>query len=328
MRPVTEYPDRDAWLASRKLGASDVAAVLGVSRFKSPWDVWSSIHGLVPPQPDTPDLARGRLFERSLVQLFSDETGMRTAPLRNALVVGPEPFVTASPDMIVWAGEAYTGETKTDRRAELYGESQNIDRWDAAAARLVPADYALQTYTQMWAAESEYGFLAVLLPFYQFRWFRFRRDPAVEGALVPALRKWWTRHVVKGEPPAVDSSDTARRYLGEKFATPAEPREADPDEVELALAFARAKVAEKNAKERAALIQNQLLERLEGAAQLRVPTVAEKARLTVVRSVSRNTDWHRMARENPAVEALREQYTTETAKLPYLKATAFPDLED
>lgn len=326
MRTLTEYPDRATWLAARRLGASDVAAVLGMSRFKTPFDVWARIHGLIPPQPDNPTLARGRLFERSVVHLFSQETGLRAAPTQLAIVTAAEPFqfVTATPDMVVWADGPFVGETKTDRDADRYGDSTTFERWDARAARAVPSDYALQVYTQIWAAESEFGYLAVQLPFFEFRWFRFRRDPAVEAALSGALARWWRQHVEAFEPPATDASDTARRWLANRFKPPEEPRTATEEEAELAREFVALGRQAKTIEARRALVQNLLLERMAGA-NLLVPAGEKNARLTIVRSTAKSVDWKKVQADHPEVAEWAADSTTEIEKLPYLKPSGFAE---
>ena len=45
---ATTYPDRDAWLTSRRardvIGASEAAIALGVSPYGTPWALWESKH--------------------------------------------------------------------------------------------------------------------------------------------------------------------------------------------------------------------------------------------------------------------------------------------
>ena len=47
--------NRAEWLNWRRtgLGGSDIAAVLGLSKWRTPWDVWADKKGLLPEKEET-----------------------------------------------------------------------------------------------------------------------------------------------------------------------------------------------------------------------------------------------------------------------------------
>lgn len=84
--PVASYRDRDEWLEVRQtgLGGSDAAAVLGLSQYKSPIEVWQDKVGPIVELKDTPAMKRGRVLEPVAADAYVEETGrkIRRQPLR------------------------------------------------------------------------------------------------------------------------------------------------------------------------------------------------------------------------------------------------------
>lgn len=231
------------------------------------------------------------------------------------LIDGPSPWSTVSPDGFVWdAGEVGLAEAKTDRFGGHWGESTEIERWAPECEVIVRPDYALQTYAQMYGADVPFVDLVVLLPYYELRCFRMRRDPDVEAELVDALDGWWARHVIEGAPPEIDGSYPCSRWVSERFRTVAPPRPATADELGLALEYAQLGSEVKSLEERRALVRNQLLDRLAGVRALDLSTAAPGARLTVVGPTEARTFDHRaLAAAHPGLDLSPYFRTSERA---------------
>jgi hypothetical protein len=67
--------DRDAWLAARRnfVGASEVAALLNIHPHISPLELWMRKTGIMPDQPETAPMRRGRLLEPVALALLAEE---------------------------------------------------------------------------------------------------------------------------------------------------------------------------------------------------------------------------------------------------------------
>ena len=65
---------RQDWLAERRhsLGGSDMGAVLGLSRWRSPYTVWADKMGLLPDQEDSEAMRIGRDLEPYVLQRFCE----------------------------------------------------------------------------------------------------------------------------------------------------------------------------------------------------------------------------------------------------------------
>src|SRR5690606_22255314 len=90
---VDPVADRAGWLKRRRdgLGGSDVAKVLGISGFGSPWSVYVEKIGAVEPDSlePTDQQVRGRYLEDGVLAWYADETGF-TVGFKQAMIVHPE----------------------------------------------------------------------------------------------------------------------------------------------------------------------------------------------------------------------------------------------
>jgi predicted phage-related endonuclease len=285
MRPARTLHTHADWLAARRIGASDVAKILGVSTWGTGWDVWTRLTGQAPPRgPETVDQARGHLWEPVVIDLYRRQFGVDARPAPAGTIIdGPEAWSTISPDGFVF-DDVGVGllEAKTDRVGGHWGESTEIERWTPACEELVRPDYALQCYAQMFGADVPFVDLVVLLPFYELRAFRLWRDLEVEAELVAELRGWWERHIVGGEPPEVDGSKACAAWVSERFRTPAPPRPATPGELELAARIGELDAQTKAARAERDELANRLLLSMDGAKSLDLSDLAPRAKAVAV----------------------------------------------
>ena len=85
-------PKPEGWHEARKsgLGGSDIAAVLGLSKWASPMDVWYQKRGLVDPLEESNAMRRGRLLEPAIAEWYAEETGLQVEDREEMPVVGPK----------------------------------------------------------------------------------------------------------------------------------------------------------------------------------------------------------------------------------------------
>jgi predicted phage-related endonuclease len=95
--------------------------------------------------------------------------------------------------------------------------------WGPAGTDEVPQQYLLQVMWTMGVTDLPCADLAVLIGGDDFRIYNFFRDPELEGHLFEAAEKWWRDHVVAGVPPRLDGSESASKWLADRF-----PREKEP----------------------------------------------------------------------------------------------------
>jgi len=107
MKPIIIRPkDHAEWLAEREkgIGASEVAAIIGLSPWETPYSLYLRKTGQIPPQEENFAMRRGHYLEDAVVQWWQDETGEKVikASAADIIYVHPEhPFMRATPDRIV-----------------------------------------------------------------------------------------------------------------------------------------------------------------------------------------------------------------------------------
>ena len=179
------------------LGASDAAAILGVSRWKSPLDVFNEKMGITQSGPKEEHQQWGLLLEDAISARYVSITNKRVRKI--GLVRSKEhPLLYAHPDRIV-IGEPGLVEIKMSRSS-----------WDE-----VPIYYKTQAIQQMMCSGREWVDFAVLVFGQRFLIPipRVERDRSIEADFAAELEEWWQRHIVGKEPPAMDGGDAGRRYL-------------------------------------------------------------------------------------------------------------------
>ena len=243
--------------ARRKgLGGSDIAAVIGLSKWAGPMDVWSQKHGLTPPLDETNAMRRGRIFESAIANWYAEETGFEVLDGNEMPIKGPKPFMLASPDGYVSApGGPFGLEIKTAR---------SVDGWGESGSAGVPVYYATQAVWYMACTNIDrWDFAVFFLMNDEFRRYTLIRNKDTENKLVKTCSEWWERHVVIGDPPPVDGTDASAKYLQDKFKEAGkEYRAPTRDEEDLIFDLGEVKDKMKDLKEKEATLKNKLKERI------------------------------------------------------------------
>ena len=239
-------PERLEWLEGRRsaVGASEVAAVLGLGAYGSPLSVWASKVGDIDASP-TPALAAlgnalepyilaeaARLLEVA-VEPPPDPFNCPDVPhlratLDGAIVVDGEPPIPVEAKFITSDFLTFGDDPTLDWDA--------LDRWSRApddhpfpALTRVEAAY-VQVQTQMLCTGAKVGYLAALLgsragllavhglaiPSQAFRLIRLERDEELHETISKAIPAFWKRHVEAGDPPPASKPsdlDAVKRHL-------------------------------------------------------------------------------------------------------------------
>ncbi len=199
---------REQWLELRKkgIGGSDSAAIVGLDRYRSAFDVYAEKIGLKPEQPDNEAMRQGRDLEQYVAERFMEATGKKVRR-RNAILQHPEyPFMTANIDRWV-VGEKAGLECKTTSVLNRHKFSQGE----------FPANYYVQCVHYMAVTGAERWYLAVLVLNKSFHVFTIERDEAEIQALIEAEKHFWENHVLKQIPPAPDGSESTSELLKQMF---------------------------------------------------------------------------------------------------------------
>ncbi|RRD43509.1 hypothetical protein EII18_02900 [Comamonadaceae bacterium OH3737_COT-264] len=196
--------DRTQWLAQRRagIGGSDVAAILGLSKWRTPLDVYLDKRGELPEQEDSAAMHWGRTLEPIIRQEYANQTGVYVTVPKGILVHPEHSFMLANLDGFTETNRVF--EAKTARTAEGWGEPGSDE---------VPDAYALQVQHYMAVTDCPAADIAVLIGGSDFRIYHIEADKQLQADMIRAEAAFWHR-VQNGDPPAPITLADAQRSFG------------------------------------------------------------------------------------------------------------------
>lgn len=198
LTPTKEMP-HDEWLQWRRkgIGGSDVAAIVGASKWKSPMEVYLDKIGELPPKEDNRKMEAGRRLEPLIADWFEEEVGLRVMR-RNAIFQHKKyPFMLANIDRWIVGENAGLEIKNTSEYMRSEWENEQI-----------PIEYKFQANHYMAVMNAERWFVAVLIGGWDFQWRVIERDDELIEALITVEINFWNNHVIPRVPPPVTAQDT------------------------------------------------------------------------------------------------------------------------
>jgi len=296
-------PSRDEWLAARKksIGSSDIGALVGADPYRTPLDIWLDKTGRATDGIETRPMRLGKRLEPVILEEYELETG-RSATLNGVSHLHPKVAIaSATPD----AFEVETGEG-IELKAPGLRQSRH---WGRSGSAEFPEAYLAQCAWQMAVTGRDRWHLAALLGAQDFRVYRIERDLELEAGLFEVAERFWRDHVIADKAPALDASESARRYVEACFPANQRPmRFATEEEVSLAMELAEARQKKGAAEEEIELKATSLKALIEDGAGIEMPGLF---RLTwKCNRPSRKTNWEAIARSLGAAPDVIEAHTT------------------
>jgi putative phage-type endonuclease len=203
------------------LGGSDMAAVLGLSPYKSAVDVWLEKTGRAVPLEASLQMRFGNYAEEFVAREYCDATG-RAVQRFNPMLRHPDfQMVIGHVDrLVVPEGAkiaAHKREIRTDRLLECKTASAfaagNAAEWGPAGTDNVPTQYLVQIAVYAALTGCQYADLAVLFGNQELRVYNLRRDLELEREILARAAEWWKRHVEADiEPEPANESDVLKLY--------------------------------------------------------------------------------------------------------------------
>lgn len=200
---LTANANTPEWLRARKqggLGASEVAAVLGLSKWSTPLGVY--LNKLTDDASD--DMTEwqewGHRLEEPIAGWVEDTQGLAVIESPGLIQSEEYPWLMCTPDRVTDNGEPL--------------ELKTSDRFMASDWELgVPDNYRIQVLVQMIVLGARKGYLAVLHggnrpEFHVIDW-----DQEAADQIIRITREFWEGHVLAKVPPEpVTSSEAALAY--------------------------------------------------------------------------------------------------------------------
>lgn len=182
------------------IGGSDIAAVAGISSYKTPLDVYLIKIG----EKDDGDITSesidvGNDLESYVANKYAQKMGVDIEIPQNSLVHPEYYWMRCNLDFIV-KGSTIVGECKT---TGALGEE-----WGDEGTDEIPAPYLLQCAHNAIVSEHLYGTTRVDLPVFsggrgglKHRVYTYTRNSKLESRIIEMEREFWQEHVEKRIPP-------------------------------------------------------------------------------------------------------------------------------
>lgn len=196
------------WLSLRKrgLGGSDAATVVGLNPWSSKLALYADKMGLSEEKPDNEAMRQGRDLEAYVAERWAEVTGKAVQRVNAILFNEDYPFALANIDRKV-VGEKAGLECKT---TSVYNRS-DFENGE------IPPQYYTQCVHYMAVTGYDRWYLAVAVLNKAFHVFTIDRNEKEIAALMEAERIFWEEHVVKGNPPDPDGSESSMAILDNKI---------------------------------------------------------------------------------------------------------------
>lgn len=203
--------ERRRFLEARQagIGASDAAAILGLSPWGTPLSVYTSkVEPIDEQVSESLPMWLGLRLEDVVAELFTARTGLRTRgdnrqhthPEDAWLVCHLDYRVLGRPDELV--------ECKTQSSRNGWGEDGTDD---------VPVYYWTQAQHEMLVTGGKVCHVPVLFGFYEFRSYRIERDEAFMTMWQQAAKDFWHDHVLARVPPPLEGDAFSRAVVRSRW---------------------------------------------------------------------------------------------------------------
>ncbi|HEX5567415.1 MAG TPA: YqaJ viral recombinase family protein [Streptomyces sp.] len=191
-------PGTPEWHAARAngVGGSEIAAVLGISPYESPFSLWHRKRGNVGPVEETEETYWGKAHEPAICNRFAELHPELTVVPSPTYAATGRPWHIVNPDRLAITadGEVEVVEAKTAR--------DDIG-WGTEGTDEIPVHYKAQVRWYCAALAARRAHVAVLIAGSEYREYVVEPDPADEVLMLDRA-KAFLDSLTAGTPPPID----------------------------------------------------------------------------------------------------------------------------
>ena len=189
------------------LGGTDIGAILGLSPYKTPLELWSElVSGEQPASRDLIHLRFGQHAESFIASEYERATNLFTTVHSPTLFHKKHGFMFGHVDRFVLetpdTPAVVDGTITADKLLECKTSSAfSKNDWGEPGTDQVPPLYLVQCAWYMAITECQSADLAVLIGNSDFRVYTIERDMELEGLILSHAQHFWHEHVLGKKPP-------------------------------------------------------------------------------------------------------------------------------
>ncbi|ARN31396.1 TPA: YqaJ viral recombinase family protein [Acinetobacter baumannii] len=264
--------DREKFLENRKkgIGGSDVAAILGFSPYKSPYQLWLDKTGRSEQSEQNESAHFGNLLEDVVAKEFSRRSGMKVQRVKQQLFLKDHPWALGNIDRAVINPEISgnvrfkDGALTTDQLLECKTASEYMSKlFGEQDTDQIPDYYLTQCLWYLMITGCQVIHLAVLIGGNKFRMYRIERDEDLIKSIFNQVKAFWFKHVLADVPPEPTCFDDvlhrwSKHVIGKQV-------EATRDHLKLAEELIKVQQAKKDAEAREEAIKLEIATSMQDA---------------------------------------------------------------
>lgn len=243
---------RAAWLNERRkgIGGSDVAAIIGISPWVTPLDVYEQKLGIAPPSEETEAMYWGTALEPAIRQAYSDKTGYLVKKPETAFVHPKYSFMRANLDGIVL----------NDNRIAEFKTASSSNGWGEPGSDEIPDYYLTQVQHYMAVVDRPVCDVAVLIAGRDFSIYTVEADKELQEQIIEIESEFWNK-VENRIPPEPASYEEFQKLRKQRFPKSGSI-EADPVVIEVVKQYLEADAQEKAIIDRLSELKKKIAELL------------------------------------------------------------------
>ena len=197
------------------IGGSDMAAILGLSKYRTPVDVWLEKTGQATPQPSTLPMRFGQYTEEFIAKEYAKLTNQTTAIYEKPFIDPKHHFLAGHIDrFVLGTGEPlFNSDQKLNTRKLLECKTANPflqQEWGYAGTDAVPMPYLVQCLWYLMLTGCHSADLAVLFGNSDFRIYTIIRNPDIELMMRNKACHFWNNYVLEKIAPPAQSVEDCR----------------------------------------------------------------------------------------------------------------------
>ena len=195
---------------NKYIGGSDIGAILGLSRFRSPLEVWMEKTGKEVKKLDSLPLRFGSFAEEFVASEYSRSTGFELIHDESIYVHPEYSFMSAHIDRFVLEDSSSSSSSSSSPTRILECKTANpfsSSDWGEVGTDEVPMSYLCQCIWYMAITNISRVDLAVLFGNSDFRIYEISRDLELESTILKKANFFWNEHVLKDVPPPAMSEE-------------------------------------------------------------------------------------------------------------------------
>ena len=218
---------------TKYIGGSDIGAILGLSRFRSPLEVWMEKTGKEIRKLDSLPLRFGSFAEEFVASEYARATGFRLIHDESIYIYPEHAFMCAHMDRFVLEGGAANSTPTPTRILECKtAHPFSSGDWGEIGSDEVPMSYLCQCIWYMAITSINQVDLAVLFGNSDFRIYTITRDLGLENTVLEKASLFWNDYVLKDTPPPAQSEADCQTLFSK--GDPNKSLEAQSETLELA----------------------------------------------------------------------------------------------